>query len=180
MIDPKTARYLHVLSRNPRIKVPEISDDTIVVYRQRVKSGSYSESDYDEADSNVFKTASVWSSDEVKKNESRVIMTLGSRHIEELIDIRPKNGIYLHSSSEPFNEEGEIDEERTKNWIQRFGLVRLHAHCSGHASGRDLNYIVNEISPKCVIPIHTEHPELFLAFHAGKVKLAKPQVTMSV
>ncbi|MDG6905878.1 MAG: MBL fold metallo-hydrolase [Nitrososphaerota archaeon] len=180
VIDPKTARYLHVLSRNPRIKVPEISDDTIVVYRQRVKSGSYSESDYDEADSNVFKTASVWSSDEVKKNESRVIMTLGSRHIEELIDIRPKNGIYLHSSSEPFNEEGEIDEERTKNWIQRFGLVRLHAHCSGHASGRDLNYIVNEISPKCVIPIHTEHPELFLAFHAGKVKLAKPQVTMSV
>jgi ribonuclease J len=180
LINPKTARYLTALSKNPRISVPKITDETIVVYKQRVKSGSYSESDYDDADNSVFDSATVWSSNEVKKNESSVIMTLGSYQVEELIDIRPDKGIYLHSSSEPFNEEGEIDEQRMKHWMQRFGLVRLHAHCSGHASGPDLNFVVNEISPKSLIPIHTEHPELFQTFHSSRVRLGEPWKPMIV
>lgn len=180
LISPKTARYLMALSKNPRLSVPRIDDRSIVIYKQRAKSGTYSGSDYEEPDNNVFDSATVWSSDDVKNNESSVIMAVGAFHIEELIDIRPKNGIYLHSSSEPFNEEGEISEERMRHWTERFGLVRLHAHCSGHASGRDLNFIVNEIAPKNLIPIHTEHPELFLAFHPNRVKLAKPQVPMTL
>lgn len=181
LINPKTARYLAALSRNPRITVPKITDETIVLYKQRVKSGSYSESDYDDDDNLLFNSSpNVWSSDEVKKNESSVIMTLGSYQIEELIDIRPTRGIYLHSSSEPFNEEGEIDEERMGHWMKRFGLVRLHAHCSGHASGKDLNFIVNEIAPKSLIPIHTEHPELFQTFHTNKVRLGEIQKPMLV
>ncbi|MDG6998063.1 MAG: hypothetical protein JRN15_03000, partial [Nitrososphaerota archaeon] len=54
------------------------------------------------------------------------------------------------------------------------GLVRLHAHCSGHAPVSDLNYIINEVGPKTLIPIHTEHPELFVAFHSSRVRLADP------
>ncbi len=50
----------------------------------------------------------------------------------------------MHSSSEPFNEEGEFDEARTDNWIERFGMVRVHAHCSGHASGRDIHQILDQ------------------------------------
>jgi len=181
LINPKTARYLTALLHNPRMNVPKITDETIVVYKPRVKTGSYSGSDYDKADNEVFdKSAAVWSSEDVKKNESSVIMTLGSYQIEELIDIRPGKGIYLHSSSEPFNEEGEIDEARMGHWMIRFGLVRLHAHCSGHASGKDLNYIVNEIDPKSVIPIHTEHPELFQTFHSSRVRLGEPLKPMSV
>ncbi len=181
LINPKTARYLTALLHNPRMNVPKITDESIVVYKPRVKTGSYSGSDYDKADNEVFdKSATVWSSEDVKKNESSVIMTLGSYQIEELIDIRPGKGIYLHSSSEPFNEEGEIDEERMEHWMKRFGLVRLHAHCSGHASGKDLNYIVNEIGPKSLIPIHTEHPELFQTFHSNKVRLGEPMKPMTV
>ncbi|MCL5067847.1 MAG: hypothetical protein M1368_05790, partial [Thaumarchaeota archaeon] len=169
------------LSKNPALKVPKIVDETIVVYKHRVKSGSYSDSDYGKSDSELFDgNANVWTSEDVKKNESRVIMTLGSYQVDELIDIGPQKGIYLHSSSEPFNEEGEIDEVRMSHWMNRFGLVRLHAHCSGHASGNDLNHIVNEISPKTLIPIHTEHPELFQAFHSERVKLGEPRKPMPV
>jgi len=179
VINTKTARYLNALSKNPALKVPKIADETIVVYKHRVKSGSYSDTDYDKSDSELFGgNANIWTSEEVMKNESKVIMTVGSNHIEELIDIGPQRGIYLHSSSEPFNEEGELDEVRMNNWMKRFGLVRLHAHCSGHASGSDLNYIVNEIGPKILIPIHTEHPELFQAFHSERVKLAELQKPM--
>jgi ribonuclease J len=181
VINPKTARYLNSLLKNPAIKIPKIDDETIVVYKSRLKSGSYSEADYDKYDHEAFDNSSnVWSSEEVKRNESSVIMTLGSYHVEELIDICPNKGIYLHSSSEPFNEEGEIDEDRMDHWIRRFGLVRLHAHCSGHASGKDINFIVNEIAPKTLIPIHTEHPELFLTLHPNRVKLGEPGKPMTV
>lgn len=174
VINGRTARYLDALSKNPSLGVPKIEDESIVIYKPRYKSGSYSESDYDKLDGEIFsRTGSVWTSEEIQKEQSKVIMTLGSNHIQELIDIRPSSGIYLHSSSEPFNEEGEIDEARMSNWMNRFGLVRLHAHCSGHAPASDLNHIINQISPKLLIPIHTEHPELFAAFHSGQVRLAE-------
>jgi ribonuclease J len=181
LINPKTARYLAALSKNTDLKVPKIDDETLVVYKSRLKSGSYSDSDYDKYDGRIFENGSnVWTCEEVKQNESKVIMCLGSYHLEELIDIRPERGIYLHSASEPFNEEGEIDEKRIENWIGKFGLVKLHAHCSGHASAPDLNYIVNQINPKSLIPIHTEHPELFLAFHSNNNRLAEPQKPIAV
>ncbi|MGI0091288.1 MAG: MBL fold metallo-hydrolase [Nitrososphaerales archaeon] len=182
LISPKTARYLAALSKNPAMKIPKLeASETIALYKSRAKSGSYAESDYDGADRELYNAGyEVWTCEDVKKNESRVILTLGSYHVNELIDLTPKNGIYLHSASEPFNEEGEIDEARMRNWMERFALAKIHAHCSGHASGRDLNHIVNEIDPTTLIPIHTEHPELFQTFHAGKVRLGLPQVPISL
>ncbi len=81
----------------------------------------------------------------------------------------------MHSSSEPFNEEGEFDEARTGNWIERFGMVRVHAHCSGHASGWDLHQILERIAPKKIVPIHTEHPEYFQMFHGGAILAAEEE-----
>lgn len=174
VISGKTARYLNALSKNASLNIPKINDETIVVYKPRYRSGSYSESDYDRLDGEIFfGGANVWTSEDIQKAQSQVIMTVGSNHVEELIDIRPTSGVYLHSSSEPFNEEGEIDAERMDNWINLFGLVRLHAHCSGHAPVSDLNSIINEVEPKTLIPIHTEHPELFVAFHPNRVRLAR-------
>lgn len=175
VINGRLARYLDALSKNSSLNIPKIDDETVVVYKPRYRSGRYSESDYDKQDGEIFsRGVNVWTSEDIQKAQSKVIMTLGSNHIEELIDIRPSKGVYLHSQSEPFNEEGEIDEERMNNWIDLFGLVRLHAHCSGHAPASDLNYIINEIGPKTLIPIHTEHPELFVAFHSSRVRLAEP------
>ena len=34
-------------------------------------------------------------------------------------------------------------------------------HASGHASGPELKKILHKIKPTKIIPIHTEHPELF-------------------
>ena len=181
LITPKMARYLDALSKDGALNVPDMEDETVVVYKPRAKSGSYSDSDYEKSDNELFeKKSQVWTSKEVKENQSKSIMTLGPYHIEELIDVCPDKGIYLHSASEPFSEEGEFDELRMENWMGRFGLVKLHAHSSGHASASELNYIVNQINPKRLIPIHTEHAELFQTFHSGRVKLAQPQEPMAV
>ncbi|MDP2954308.1 MAG: MBL fold metallo-hydrolase RNA specificity domain-containing protein, partial [Chloroflexota bacterium] len=40
-------------------------------------------------------------------------------------------------------------------------------HASGHASGPELIEMVREIRPQILIPIHTEHPEIFARELAG-------------
>jgi len=76
--------------------------------------------------------------------------------------MKPKPGaLYIHSSSEPFNEEGEIEERRVNNWLKNFGLYRFQSHCSGHAKNSDIINLVKTIDAKRVFPIHTEYPEAF-------------------
>jgi ribonuclease J len=178
LITPKTARYLSLLAENdPELSkvIPKANDEFIGIYKHRAKSGSYADKDYDTDDLESFRQTNVWTYKEVQTNKSKIIMALGAYHVQELIDLNPGNGIYVHSSSEPFNEEGEVDETRTNNWIERFGMVRVHAHCSGHASSGDLNRILDEVSPKQIIPMHTEHPEFFRTFRGdGALRLAEP------
>ena len=80
----------------------------------------------------------------------------------ELIDIRPENGgSFIHSLSEPFNEEMLVDYQRLHNWLKHFGVSFIQSHASGHATGDELRQIIDEIKAPRLFPIHTEHPELF-------------------
>ena len=76
--------------------------------------------------------------------------------------MKPKSGgLYLHSSSEPFNEEGQLSYNRVDLWLEHFGLNRIQSHCSGHSKGKDLLEIVKNIDAKMLFPIHTEHPDAY-------------------
>jgi len=93
---------------------------------------------------------------------------MGFFDINELIDMKPKAGsIYIESTSEPHNEEQEIDVERLSNWLEFFKLRKFHFHSSGHANATDLGTIVDTVKPKRVVPIHTEHPDLFRSIHSN-------------
>ncbi len=179
LINAKTARYLRALTkRESSLKIPSVEDVNIAIFKPKEKSGRYEDSDYDPSDRALYKQTNTWTAKDVKDSESKVIMTLGAYSVDEMIDIKPSGGIYLHSASEPHNEEGEIDEERMKRWMEKFDLCRVHAHCSGHASGRDINTMLDVIQPKTLIPIHTEYPNLFKIMQGAKVVLAKKQATM--
>jgi ribonuclease J len=62
--------------------------------------------------------------------------------------------------SEPFSEE-DVSVDVMDRWLQHFGLRFHQIHASGHCPTKDLAQIINEIQPKKLIPIHTEHPQLF-------------------
>lgn len=81
--------------------------------------------------------------------------------ISQLIDIQPKNAIWIKSSTEPFSDDMELDEERKQNWLDRFGIVKYTTHASGHASGKEIIEMISIIKPENVIPVHTEKPDLF-------------------
>ena len=86
----------------------------------------------------------------------------GNFDLKELIDLKPVDGsVYIKSVCEPFDIEMEIDWKKVKNWIDHFGMKLYKTHVSGHASGPQLKEFVKTVNPKIVIPIHTQHPEIF-------------------
>ncbi len=98
----------------------------------------------------------------VHDHQSEVVLQLDFSHLAELVDIDPKQGgHFIHSKSEPFQED-DIEDTILRNWLRSFGLEHHQLHASGHASRAELEQMVKELKPGKVIPIHTEHPEMFL------------------
>lgn len=99
------------------------------------------------------------SSDELRDRGRHFVLALDLAHFAELIDLRPPKGSpFVHSMSEPFSED-DVDDHVLHNWLDHFGLEFHQMHASGHASGPELNAIVEAVAARSVYPIHTEHPE---------------------
>ncbi len=114
---------------------------------------------------------------DVHKDPGRYILSFSMYDLSNLLDIVPKGGTYVYSSSEPYSEEQVIDFRRLWNWLELFGLrvrgfemrgdealepkVEKGFHASGHASMTDLMRIIERISPEIVIPVHTEDASAF-------------------
>jgi ribonuclease J len=79
----------------------------------------------------------------------------------ELIDLAPKEGAYIFSKTEPFNDEMDIDRRRLGNWIDRFGLRMVKAHASGHASRAELEEMIDAVGPRRIVPVHTLNAKAF-------------------
>jgi len=101
----------------------------------------------------------------VSKQQQNIILTMSLYDLEQLVEIQPKPGsCYVFSSSEPFNEEMEIDFERLVNWLRHYGLPQYHVHVSGHITPLRLKACLKEINAKRIFPVHTENAELFAKF----------------
>ena len=70
-------------------------------------------------------------------------------------------GLFISSSIDPYVEEF-YDNTNTicKNLLE-IGIPAYRIHASGHATTHDLINFINEVNPHYLIPIHTEHSELF-------------------
>lgn len=171
LINPKTARYLEALrTLDPKLGIPRSNDDHIGIYKRR-------ELKVDNNDAKFYSQTNVWNASDVNAKTSGVIFALD---YQELIDVKPKRGIYLHAGTEAHNEAGEIDEERTDNWMKAFGLERIHTHCSGHASASELVKIINTVKPGKVVPIHTESASAFEVYFGDIVRRAEQSVQMEL
>jgi ribonuclease J len=99
---------------------------------------------------------------EVAAHPSEYILALGYWDIQELCDLQPPSGsLYIHSSAEAFNEEMSWSQERLARWLALSRMDSIHIHASGHASRDDLFNIVEQLAPRHVYPVHTEHAERY-------------------
>jgi ribonuclease J len=78
----------------------------------------------------------------------------------------------------------ELSQDRMIRWLKYFkinaknGYNPYHIHASGHASGPEIQEMIDKIKPKLLVPIHTEHAEMFRNFK-GKVHRPKVGIEMN-
>ncbi len=189
---PKDAYMLKTLSLLEE-RIPDIaSDNNIVIYQDTTSSKyplTWIRNIYEEYESKIILA------EDVKNSQAEFMLAFSFFDINELPSISPAPGsLYLFSSSEPHDEEQEMDFLRLHNWlihfgIQGYGLPALSngdwqipeeergLHASGHACGRDLVEIVREIHPEVLIPVHSEYPEDYIQHLEGSgIKVVLPDI----
>lgn len=174
VIVPKDAYLLHAMNAaDPTVPVPH---DSLLVFD--VPSAKAP----DKWERFILERygAHVLHARDVDRRQAELILCFSFFDIKHLLDIEPRGGCYIYSSSEAHNEEQEIDMERLTNWLQ---LLRLDPigynmvdvpnqrhramrkvrgyHASGHMPGLDVLDWVMEIRPEHLVPIHTEHAARF-------------------
>jgi hypothetical protein len=86
----------------------------------------YQDSDYKGRDKEFAGRHNTWNAQEIAKNESKVLCAMGFHSFTALIDMKPEpGGRYIHSASEPYNEEQEISQERINAWMDSFWNVQI-------------------------------------------------------
>lgn len=143
--------------------------------------------------------------EQLRDKQKDYILCFSFWDVNDLVDLRPVNGTYIYSSSEVYDEEGAMDMTRLHNWVKHFKLNQCGIpvpvtdsagkpdwlvpldqqglHASGHASGPELLEIIRRIKPDILIPIHTEHPGMFVEALEGtgiEVRLPGYGVRMKV
>lgn len=118
--------------------------------------------------------------EDIRKNCSGYILAFSYNDMNDLLDVDPpENSTFIYSSSEPYGEAQRVDMWRLWNWTQFYGMSvhgfkwegedesgnptfpgRLHA--SGHISAEDLRWLIKEIRPRYVLPVHTRNREWFM------------------
>jgi ribonuclease J len=196
----ETGRKLAILPRDAYLLktlrllepgVPDISkDDNIVIYQDTIASKSPAIwmrnlcQEYDEK---------IILAEDVKATQDSFILCFSFFDLNELPSIRPVAGsLYVYSSSEPHDEEQEIDFRRLHNWLEHFGLrgvglpvetngiwvipdAEKGLHASGHACGPDLLEIVRRIMPQVLMPVHSESPEYYAEhLQSGNIDVILP------
>ena len=147
--------FLEHLAKDPQLNVPLPNDEHIQIFSPEKSTRRKFEKEYLEYDN-------VITAQDLANQQGQSLCAFSFWHFGALIDTKPTSGsLYIHSASEPFNDEGISDKKRINLWLEHFGLNRVQSHCSGHSKGQDLLDVVKEIDSDMLFPIHTVHPESY-------------------
>ena len=179
-VSPKQAYLMEALRRDKRLNIPRPEDENMLIFRKSKKTAEGKERlrSWEKQLLERYQ-GKVVNSEQVSKQQCKIILTLSFYDLEQLVEIQPKPGsCYISSSSEPFNEEMEIDYEKLVNWLRHYGLPQYHIHVSGHIMPHQLKAILEEINTKTIFPVHTENAELFAKFMKNlKGKVTPPEIS---
>ena len=186
---PKDAYLLKTL-RLLEPETPDIAqDNTLVIYQDTIASKNPPLWLRNICQEYGSKTVLA---EDVKAAQDQFILCFSFFDLNELPSIRPREGsLYVYSSSEPHDEEQEIDFRRLHEWLKYFGFKGIGLpvesnsqwqipdkerglHASGHASGPDLLEIARQIEPEVLIPVHSESPE----FYAERLDSARTDIIL--
>ncbi len=158
-ISMRQAYLISVLEGDEHIEgLPKLAKSGVVIYRRNKKR-------YEKWEEEVSAKAEVITADDLTASPKSYVVATSLSDMEGMVGVKPSPGsVYILSSSEPYNEEMELDMQRLIEWLDFYGMPLYHIHVSGHIMPQQLRSLVSSIGATRVAPIHTEHPELFLKF----------------
>ena len=180
VFDPRLAYLLARIGRN-------IYDENATVFLERCGCMLYSAGDYSNSKHKVGDMPlSMWSSKrdnifvdtkhldkgvsaiELNKDPSNYVLHLDYFRFKNILDFElPKGSNFVRAQCEPFNPKMELSAKRLTRWLKFFDINAQNEykpyqiHASGHASGPEIQEMIDKIKPKMLVPVHTTHPELF-------------------
>lgn len=166
----------------PGVPDPAADPHLCVYAKARGAQAGWEKALLDRLDGRVVDAAAV------AADQDGYILCFSYYDINELIDIQPRGGTYIYSSSEAFNEEMHIDLDRLRAWIRHFGLQfageppdragrggERGFHASGHIHGAGIEEMVETIRPQVLVAVHTESPQWFRERFGGDGLLVVPE-----
>jgi ribonuclease J len=172
-IEFRDAYYVRELSGHVD-GLPDLRDESLLLYEGKKSSGTYREGDYEEWEREFLDFPNTVRADYITKHQGETIAALGYYDVPELVDIRPEPGsLYIKSASEAFNEEQKIDMERLRAWLEHFKMRYAQIHASGHAPRNDLGLVMKGSGAKTIYPIHTEHADQFASLSGMKIQMPR-------
>ncbi|REB11021.1 MBL fold metallo-hydrolase [Sporosarcina sp. BI001-red] len=106
----------------------------------------------------LFEEIPTISYQEINDNPSHYFVQNSYQNSLELFDLNVDGGVYLHSNGVPL---GEFDPtyQNLERIMQSLHFERVEVGSGGHAAPQNLKYIVDELNPSTLIPLHSFHPE---------------------
>ena len=189
VLTPKDVYLLEALRAADELSVPDpYKDDRIALYA-RPKAVRQK---WEEELLAMFRERAperLMDAGRVKAEQGNLILCFSYYDFHALLDIEPKCGTYIYSSSEAFNEEMLLDHEKVCNWIKFFGFKLYGAlgkdreksgfHASGHIHGPGIEELVETLQPEVLVPVHTENTEFFRRFD-GLTRVIVPHQGLSL
>jgi len=175
-VSAKQAYIIDSLCSQEHLGLFSLHDPHVIIFQRDKKRYSQYEKELQQKYSNIVQAT------EISHMQEEVILVASLYDMNEVAEIKPSPGSsYILSQSEPFNEEMEISHDKLANWLSYLGIPLYQAHASGHAGPHELKDAITQISPKKVIPVHTERPELFKGFIADlDVEIVMPGEAVEV
>ncbi len=159
VVTPKDAYLLeqmHVI--DPKIPTP--SDEGLSILRSpRSTRSGWEKELLERFDGHVTDTLAI------RRAPSEHVLCLSYWDIASLIDIEPTGGTYIYSASEAYDEEQHFDHVRLSNWLDFFHLNKVGGlpdaekgpfHASGHIDGPGMEWVMETVNPKRILPVHTQ------------------------
>jgi ribonuclease J len=135
--------------------------------------------DYKKWERELLENDNVLTYHDLREDPGDYIFRCDFFELKELIDIKPENGVYIKSSTEPFDEQMEINERKVRNWLKLFNLPLLNKcfHASGHANGNEILNMIREVNPDKLYPVHTTHKNKFMELQDDGIKVIYPNLS---
>ncbi len=110
--------------------------------------------------------AELVSRDEIISDPGSFMLQIPYRNSYELLDIGGVTDAYLHMDGYPL---GDYDPsyQKMQSLLEKIGIKYVKLGLGGHAIPYYLRHMIDTVSPKCLIPIHSQRPENVNAENIG-------------